>query len=242
MKVILTLNHGQASVQCGFGINKSALKVNITKESVVSKKLIRAHMIANKLEPDTVPISNQLIWSASCARQSYKESMLAADTAKENNRISNEKWILLEEINAVSSKCVDLQNTSKALDGEFIVCIKTAEKEIDMNLVIKGNMLKSRSEEAQAEPKKLQEALGILEKTKKKKKWKKWLLSNHTSWGLSLVFRKQNWYCFNNYRNIYMWTNFSYSLVIATSLSVLLDLSNVSSFIGIQHEVKYCCY
>ena len=27
MKVILTLNHGQASVQCGFGINKSALKV-----------------------------------------------------------------------------------------------------------------------------------------------------------------------------------------------------------------------
>ena len=62
-----------------------------------------------------------------------------------------------------------MQNTSKALDGEFIVCIKTAEKEIDMNLVIKGNMLKSRSEEAQAEPKKLQEALGILEKTKKKK-------------------------------------------------------------------------
>ena len=65
-----------------------------------------------------------------------------------------------------------MQNTSKALDGEFIVCIKTAEKKIDMNLVIKGNMLKSRSEEAQAEPKKLQEALGILEKTKKKKKMK----------------------------------------------------------------------
>ena len=37
-----------------------------------------------------------------------------------------------------------------------------------MNLVIKGNALKRRSEEAQAELKKLQEALGILEKKKMK--------------------------------------------------------------------------
>ena len=35
----------------------------------------------------------------------------------------NEKWTLLEEINAVSSKCVDLQNTSKTQDEEFIVGI-----------------------------------------------------------------------------------------------------------------------
>ena len=107
MKVILTLSHGQASVERGFSINKSVLKVNITEESIVSKKMVRDHMIANKLEPHTVPISNQLIRSVSCARQSYKESLLAAEKAKENDRISNEKRILLEEINAVSSKCVD---------------------------------------------------------------------------------------------------------------------------------------
>ena len=80
--------------------------------------------------------------------------MLAAEKAKESNRISNEKRILLEEINAVSSKCVDLQNTSKTLDEEFIACIKNAEKKNDMNLVIKGNALKRRSEEAQTELKK----------------------------------------------------------------------------------------
>ena len=107
MKVILTLSHGQASVERGFSINKSVLKVNITEESIVSKKIVRGHMIANKLESHTVPISNQLIRSVSCARQSYKESLLAAEKAKENDRISNEKRILLEEINAVSSKCVD---------------------------------------------------------------------------------------------------------------------------------------
>ena len=128
MKVILTLSHGQASVERGFSINKSVLKVNITEESIVSKKLVRDHIIANKLEPHTVPISNQLICSVSCACQSCKESLLAAEKAKEEGRISNEKWILLEEISAVSSKCVDFQNTSKTLDEEFVVCIKNAEK------------------------------------------------------------------------------------------------------------------
>ena len=98
----------------------------------------------------------------------HKESLLAAEKAKENDRISNEKQILLEEINAVSSKCVDLQNTSKALDEEFIVCIENAEKKNDMNLVIKGNALRRRSEEARTELKNLQEVLGILEKKQKK--------------------------------------------------------------------------
>ena len=41
--------------------------------------------------------------------------------------------ILLEEINAASSKYVDLQNTSKTQDEEFIVCIiKNAEKKKEM--------------------------------------------------------------------------------------------------------------
>ena len=46
MKVILTLSHGKASVEHGFSINKSVLKVNITEESIVSKKLVRDHMVA----------------------------------------------------------------------------------------------------------------------------------------------------------------------------------------------------
>ena len=61
-----------------------------------------------------------------------------------------------------------MQNTSKSIDEEFIVYIKNAEKKNDMNLVIKGNALKRRSEEAQTKLKKLQEAFGILEEKRKK--------------------------------------------------------------------------
>ena len=49
-----------------------------------------------------------------------------------------------------------------------MVCIENAEKKNDMNLVIKGNALRRRSEEAQTELKNLQEVLGILEKKQKK--------------------------------------------------------------------------
>ena len=94
MKVILTPSHGLASVERGFTISKSVFKVNTTEESIASKKLVRDYMIENKLEPHTVPISNQLIRSVSCARQSYEESLLTAEKVKKNDRISNEKRIL----------------------------------------------------------------------------------------------------------------------------------------------------
>ena len=87
-------------------------------------------MVANKLEPHTVPISNQLIWSVSCASQSYKAILQATEKPKENDVFLNEKWTLLEEINAVSSKCVDLQNTSKTQDEEFIVGIYMLKRKI----------------------------------------------------------------------------------------------------------------
>lgn len=47
VKVILTLSHGQASVERGFSINKSVLEVNMKAESIVARKLIRDHMIKN---------------------------------------------------------------------------------------------------------------------------------------------------------------------------------------------------
>ena len=93
MKVILTRGHGQVSVERGFSISKAVFKVNTTEESIASKKLVRDYMIENKLEPHNVPISNQLIRSVSCARQSYKESLLTPEKVKENDRISNEKRI-----------------------------------------------------------------------------------------------------------------------------------------------------
>lgn len=116
--------------------------------------------------PLLCPIANKLIWSVSGACQCHKKSFLAAGKAKEKEKISIEKQVLLEEINDVN-KCIDLQRTSETLDEKFVLCVKSAEEENGMNLFIKASGLKRRREEAQNELQKLQEALGILEEKQK---------------------------------------------------------------------------
>ena len=63
VKIILTLSHGQASVERGFSINKSLVKVNMKEETIVAKKINRDYMLPNSLKPYTVEISNKLILS-----------------------------------------------------------------------------------------------------------------------------------------------------------------------------------
>ena len=49
VKIVLTLNHGQAFVECSFSLNKSVLNYNISEDSIVAKKVIRDHMLSNGL-------------------------------------------------------------------------------------------------------------------------------------------------------------------------------------------------
>ena len=58
--------------------------------------------------------------------------------------------------------------TEALLDKEFVEEIKQAEIKGDMNLIVKANALKRRSEECAAERKKLEEALEVLEQKRKK--------------------------------------------------------------------------
>ena len=44
IKLILVLSHGQANVECGFNTNKSVNKVNISQDSIITRKLIIDHM------------------------------------------------------------------------------------------------------------------------------------------------------------------------------------------------------
>ena len=53
---MLTLSDGQVSVERGFSINKSLVKVNIKEETIAAKKIIRSYMFANASKPQIVEI------------------------------------------------------------------------------------------------------------------------------------------------------------------------------------------
>ena len=58
VKIVLTLSHGQASGERSFSLNKSVLNHNISKDSIVTKKAIRDHIVSNGLEPQSIAVSN----------------------------------------------------------------------------------------------------------------------------------------------------------------------------------------
>ena len=59
IKVILTISHGQAAIERGFSLNKTILDVNMKKESIVARKLIRDYMLTNRIQPHTIDINNE---------------------------------------------------------------------------------------------------------------------------------------------------------------------------------------
>ena len=46
LKIVLSLSHGQASVECGFSHNNTVVQTNLSAESFISKRLIKDHMLS----------------------------------------------------------------------------------------------------------------------------------------------------------------------------------------------------
>ena len=84
LRVVLTLIHGQASVEQGFSFNKFSVKTNMTPASIRSRRTIKDHLIANVLKPHTVEITSSLIKAFISARQKYMDE-LEAKKQKEKN-------------------------------------------------------------------------------------------------------------------------------------------------------------
>ena len=68
----MTLSHGQTSVERGFSVNKPIPNENMKSESIVSRRLIKDHMLSQKLQPNTINLSNLMLLSVKSARQKYQ--------------------------------------------------------------------------------------------------------------------------------------------------------------------------
>ena len=102
--MILTISHVQAAVECGFSINNSLSKVNISEQSLVRKVIVRDHLISNQLKLHTVPITKQLMCSLALTCQKYNESLGKKKSNREKENFSNEKKKITEEIAVFTQK------------------------------------------------------------------------------------------------------------------------------------------
>ena len=61
VKLILSLRHDQASVERSFSVNNAVINVTMSGDSIVAKKIIKDHMISNKLTFKSVQITNFIL-------------------------------------------------------------------------------------------------------------------------------------------------------------------------------------
>ena len=172
VKLILTLSHGQAAVERGFSVNKSILENNMKEDSIVARKLIRDHMLAHSLSPESFIITKPLISSCLSAHRKYQDHLQSIKDAEGREAESKKVKILIEEINDTVIKREKLIKTSESLDSDFVSLVKEAEFEKDttvvLHLISKANALKRKSEELKRDAKKLDETIELLNAKKKK--------------------------------------------------------------------------
>ena len=61
LKIIFTVSHGQVSVKRGISLNDSVNQTNIAPETIISKRLIKDYILANKIAVDKVDITRDMI-------------------------------------------------------------------------------------------------------------------------------------------------------------------------------------
>ena len=76
VKLVLTLSHGQASVET----------IKSSKKGPLLQKTLKDHMTANDLKPDSVLIIIKLLLSVASARQKYKDSLEKKERRKKVNK------------------------------------------------------------------------------------------------------------------------------------------------------------
>ena len=72
MQLILTLSHGQATVERGFSVNKEVLAPNPQETSLVAMRLVHSSMQAAKCKVADFVVNDALLSSCGHARNRYQ--------------------------------------------------------------------------------------------------------------------------------------------------------------------------
>ena len=103
-------------------------------------------MLAHSLSPKSFVITKSLITFCLSPHLKYEEHLDSVKNAKEQEKVSNEMKVLMEEINDTEANHDKLIKISESLNNYFVSCVKKAEFEKEMtqvsSLISKANTLK----------------------------------------------------------------------------------------------------
>ena len=155
VKLLLTLSHGQATVERGFSSNKEVMVENLAQHSLVAQRVICDHVrsVGGVLN---VAFSKELLLSAASARQRYHAVLDKKKRENEATRRSERKRSLLEEISTLKEKKRRLESDFEALKRSADDYAVEAESSGKLTLIAKSNGMRRTAREKEEQIKSLE--------------------------------------------------------------------------------------
>ena len=101
----------------------------MSTETVISKRVIKDHMLANGLKPHAIEILKSMI-------KAFRNAVLG-EREKQAAHISNDIEKMKQQVN-------QMNKSSETMDRDFVDYMILAGRNIDLALVRKGNELKKK--------------------------------------------------------------------------------------------------
>ena len=87
LQLIFTINHGKASMERGFNLNKLPLAQNVEELIIRSQRLIKDHLLSHKLSPHSKDISSRMLSAPNTGvKTNYNTSEIRNNKMKKINR------------------------------------------------------------------------------------------------------------------------------------------------------------
>ena len=114
MQLILTLSHGQVTVERGFSVNKEVLAPNLQETSLVAMRLVHSSMQAAKCKVAEFVVNDALL-SCAHARNRYQMYLMERKAEQERTEKEQKRKALMEELTSAKKAKEDVEKVSKKL-------------------------------------------------------------------------------------------------------------------------------
>ena len=98
LQLIFTINHGKASMERGFNLNKLPLAQNVEELIIRSQRLIKDHLLSHKLSPHSKDISSRMLEHVKCAKYRCENQLQHFRDQKQQNEKVKQKSVVESEI------------------------------------------------------------------------------------------------------------------------------------------------
>ena len=155
---MLLISHGQATVERGFSVNKQAVEVNQSEESLIARRIIKDH-ISFIGGMKNVEVPEPMLASCSQARQRYMAHLDEKKRQEALQKRGEKRKPIHEEVDRLQKKRKTIIEEREKLQTEANTLYDKASVTSNIFYVTKGNALRKSADEKKEELQKLEDEI-----------------------------------------------------------------------------------